>query len=108
MGRTGEAGREYLTVLKADPGHVNAWVALGALRAEKGDFAGCAEASQRALRLDPRNSFAAMNLGLALLSLRKPAEAAQAFDRVLAVNPGDAEARRYLEAARRMQNEQRR
>jgi cytochrome c-type biogenesis protein CcmH/NrfG len=62
-----------LEALRRDRSHVNSWVALGSVDAAMKDYAGCAEASQRALSLDPGNEMAAQNLELAETELKQAA-----------------------------------
>ncbi len=95
-----EAARaECLAALDEDPTHPDYWVALGAMDAAMKDYAGCAEASQRALALDPRDAMAAQNLGLAELELNRPAEAAKALAIAVAADPQDYETRFHLGVA---------
>ena len=72
-GRHEAARAECLAALEQDPTHADWWVALGAIDAAMKDYAGCVEASQRALSLDSRNEMAAQNLELAEAQLKRPA-----------------------------------
>ena len=95
-----EAARaECLTALDQDSTRPDGWVALAAIDAEMKDYAGCAEASQRALSLDPRNAMAALKLGLAEAALNRPAEAARALAIAVEADPEDYETRFNLAVA---------
>ena len=98
-----EAARaECLTALEQDPTRPDWWVALGSVDAAMKDYAGCVEASQRALSLDPRNTMAALNLGLAETELNRPVEAVKALTIAVEAAPEDYEARFHLAAALEM------
>ncbi len=87
------ARAECMTALDEDPTHPDYWVALGAMDAAMKDYAGCVEASQHALSLDPRDAMAALNLGLAEMELNRPAEAARALAIAVEADPEDYETR---------------
>jgi tetratricopeptide (TPR) repeat protein len=98
-----EAARaECLAALDLDATRPNWWVALGTMDAAMKDYAGCVEASQRALSLDPRNAMAAVNLGLAEMELNRPAEAAKALAIAVEAAPEDYETRFHLAEALEM------
>jgi tetratricopeptide (TPR) repeat protein len=95
-----EAARaECLAALDRDSTRPDWWVALAATDAAMKDYAGCAEASQRALSLDPRNAMAALKLGLAEAALNRPAEAARALAIAVEADPEDYETRFNLAVA---------
>ena len=98
-GRYEAARAECLAALAQDSARPDAWAALGSVDAAMKDYAGCAEASQRALSLDPRNATAALNLGLAEMELNRPAEAVKALRGAVDVAPEDYEARFHLAVA---------
>jgi tetratricopeptide (TPR) repeat protein len=101
-GRYEAARAEYLTALDLDSTRPNWWVALGSVDAAMKDYAGCVEASQRALSLDPRNATAALNLGLAETQLNRPAEAVKALAIAVEAEPEDYEARFHMAVALEM------
>jgi hypothetical protein len=72
QGRYEAAKAECLTALDLDSTRPNWWVALGSVDAAMKDYAGCVEASQRALSMDPHNTMAAENLELARMKLNLP------------------------------------
>jgi Flp pilus assembly protein TadD len=89
-----EAARaECLAALELDSTRPNWWVALGSVEAAMKDYAGCAEASKRALSLDGRNYMAALNLGLAEMELKDFDTAATALAMAVDLEPEDYEAR---------------
>ena len=57
---------------------------------------------QLALEVDPQNVAAHNSLGATLANQGRIAEAAVHFERAVALNPGDVNAKRNLEAARQM------
>ncbi|MGD1001504.1 MAG: hypothetical protein ABSA67_12505 [Candidatus Brocadiia bacterium] len=93
------ARAECLAALDEDSTHADYWVALGAMDAAMKDYAGCVEASQRALSLEPRNAMAALKLGLAEAALNRPVEAARALAIVVEADPEDYETRFNLAVA---------
>jgi tetratricopeptide (TPR) repeat protein len=102
QGRYEAARAECATALGQDPPRPDWWVALGAIDAAMKDYDGCADASERALSLDPRNAMAALNLGLAELELHRPVEAAKALGIAVGAAPEDYEARFHLAVALEM------
>jgi tetratricopeptide (TPR) repeat protein len=74
QGRYEAAQAEYLAALDLDATRPNWWVALGSVDAAMKDYAGCIEASQRALSLDPHNEMAAQNLKEAEMELNRPSK----------------------------------
>lgn len=101
-GRCEAARAECLTALDLDSTRPNWWAALGAMDAAMKDYAGCVEASRRALSLDSRNATAALNLGLAEMELNRPVEAVKALAIAVEAAPGDYEARFHLAVALEM------
>jgi tetratricopeptide (TPR) repeat protein len=73
QGRYEAARTECLDALEQDSTRPRWWVALGAIDAAMKDYAGCVEASKRALSLDPGNEMAAQNLELAETELKQAA-----------------------------------
>jgi tetratricopeptide (TPR) repeat protein len=98
MGRFEEARAEYLDALKRYPAHVNSWAALGSVEGEMKDYAGCVEASLKALRLDSGNAVAVYNLQVAIQKAN-PGEAVAALEAAVSANPEDYVAKFYLAVA---------
>jgi Flp pilus assembly protein TadD len=106
--RVDEAVRQFEQALKQEPTSANARANLGQIRYEQGaDFLESrryvdAEARLReAVDLMPDSAEAHNNLGVALASMGRVAEAMQHFQRAVQLAPGFAEARRNLESAQR-------
>jgi len=106
--RVDEAVRQFEEALKQEPTSANARANLGQIRYEQGaDFLESrryvdAEARLReAVDLMPDSAEAHNNLGVALASMGRVAEAMQHFQRAVQLAPGFAEARRNLESAQR-------
>src|SRR5262245_59731313 len=91
-GRLAEAGTIYRHILTYAPTHTQTWYALGVVTHQSGDYAGSAEAFERALASNPDWAEALSNLGLALLSLGKPDEAAARCRRAVELQPNLVEA----------------
>jgi len=100
QGRSNDAGEWFVSALWSDPNHVEAHTSLGALVARMGQLAAGREHLRAALKRDPQNGRAHFNLALALALDGQRAEACRQFADAVAAAPDDAEARRYLEAAR--------
>jgi tetratricopeptide (TPR) repeat protein len=88
-----EAARETAErLVEVAPEHVEAWVALGDLRADAGDGAAALAAYSQAARLEPDDAVIAANRALALAATGRSPEALREFDRALGLDPELAEA----------------
>lgn len=87
--RLPEAREDYVAVLKLDPRHLNAWIALSALEAAAGQFPRAEQAARAALEIAPDNIDALLNLGLSLLSQKRPDEALPPLQYAATLSPGD-------------------
>jgi protein O-GlcNAc transferase len=77
-------------LLRAQPGHVDAWHLRGLLALQAGQFERGVEFVQRSLALSPNQPAAHANVATALLQLDKVAEALIHFERSLTLQPGNA------------------
>jgi tetratricopeptide (TPR) repeat protein len=75
LGRLDEAEQSFARLAATRPDWPPAHVALGSARMDRGDFAGAAQAFQAAVQAEPKHARAWHNLGVALRSLGKAAEA---------------------------------
>jgi TolB-like protein len=99
VAQTEEAIRLATRAIEADPGYARAWVVRawshGGLAMLTGDFATHLPRmdadARRALELDPNDAEAHAQLGEALAFAGRLAEARDAFDRALALNPSSAD-----------------
>jgi tetratricopeptide (TPR) repeat protein len=71
------------------PNDAEARRAIGYILRRKGDFEGCLENLEQAIRLDPRNYEAHSNAGGTLQALRRFDEAVAAYDRARELRPRD-------------------
>jgi tetratricopeptide (TPR) repeat protein len=98
-GDTDRAIEKYRQTLEMNPDNVTAHQRLGFLLYHvKRQFQAGQEHTERALRLDPRNSFAHSDLGVALLNQNQPAQAVPHLEAALASLPWTTE-RQYQPAA---------
>jgi len=91
-----EANEAAAKALTLAPDAVETHILMSAAASGIGDWSGVEVASREALRLDPTSSAAMNNLGLALKEQGRLAEAAQAYDRALQLEPDNETARRNL------------
>jgi serine/threonine-protein kinase len=97
------AYREDSIALALAPGTPELLAAMGTVQTYIGDWDGARRNLEQAARLDPRSVRAVSSLGSVLLSTRRYAEAANAFDRALELRPADVgvrEARAAVELGR--------
>ncbi|MHB8834591.1 MAG: tetratricopeptide repeat protein [Candidatus Methylomirabilia bacterium] len=73
--------------VRSEPGNVRALVLLAGARYEEGDFVGMEAALRRGLELRPDFTETSLVLGLFLLDMDRPVEAARSFERVMGDNP---------------------
>ena len=90
--------RQFQELITLEPDDTVLRFGLGELYIEAGDFAGAAEQFTEIVRLDPRYSAAYRYLGQAFTALERPQNAAEVFQRGIAV----AEARGDLQTAKEM------
>jgi tetratricopeptide (TPR) repeat protein len=101
-GRHGDlatATRLYEEIVAQDPDYFPAWINLGALRNQEGDYARALDAADRAVAVRPDVPNAYVVRGHALRGLGRPRDAIGAFDAALDRAPGAIEALLGLGAA---------
>lgn len=86
------AAGAYRQALALDPSHEPAWLNLGAMRCEAGDFAALLELCDDALRHCPTSALLHFNRGVALDHLERAHDAAASYERSLALEPTLADA----------------
>ena len=84
--------------LQIDPAFVAALLNLASLRTNAGEPKAGEEIYRRALALAPRSYEAYNGLGIALARQGRTREAAEAFEKAIAIDPGLATARENLRA----------
>jgi tetratricopeptide (TPR) repeat protein len=99
-GRPAEAARLYRKVLGRAPRNVGAMAGLGQAESELGQHDEALGHLKRATRLRPRNIEYRLRYARALERAGRAAEARTQYREVLRVDPGNAVARRMLEAPR--------
>ena len=100
-GRIEEARSHYERALRSDPGLVEALLNLGSLRMNAGELREAEETYRRALSLAalaPESYEAYNGLGIALARQGRTEEAAEAFERAIAIDPRLETARENLRA----------
>jgi predicted O-linked N-acetylglucosamine transferase (SPINDLY family) len=78
------------TLLRSQPGHVDAWHLRGLLACQRGELERGIDFIRESLRLNPRQPAASANIGAALLQLKRADEALEQYDVALAQPPGSA------------------
>ena len=91
-GRLAEAERLYRQILAAQPDHSDSLHLLSVICFQRGDYAQTLDQIERALDINPDNSHAWNQRGLALQRLKRLDEALASYDRALAVWQDHAEA----------------
>ena len=91
-GRRREAIERLDAALRLDADAPHVLVMGGYMLGEMGKREAAVRFYRRALLLDPHNAVAHANVGKLLVELRRPVEALEAFDAVIALNPVDADA----------------
>jgi tetratricopeptide (TPR) repeat protein len=104
-GHLDQAEKEYGEVLAVDAAHAGALHGRGAVRLARKDAAGALEDFTRACSVRPDFAPSHALRGRALMALSRFREAEEAFDRVLALDPGNLEALGEKEEARRKRGE---
>lgn len=92
-GRLDEAEKVYRALLRQGAKSPELCANLGALLAQKNDFAGAVQLYEQALRLDPKLDPLHLNLGLAYFKSGKFSLALGSFDKFLAARPTHRQAR---------------
>jgi len=99
LGKPDQAIRLLERATATAPHRSSAWVNLAALRAERSDHAGAADAARVATRLSPQLIAAWVNLGSSLAHCRDYAGAITAYQSALQLEPSDASLNLDLAAA---------
>ena len=100
LGRIDEAAEQYRRVLAANPRDGVAWYDYGnLLRVQLHDLRGAEDAYRRAIDFQPRMAEAHFNLGVVLLGLDEPEDAAAAIESALNLAPQNASWRTDAENA---------
>lgn len=87
LGRPRDALRVIEDYLKRWPDEASAWTEKGRIHLALSENAESFQASRRSLELNPGNSHALNNLGLALKRLGRPQDAVRAFEEAVAEDP---------------------
>jgi len=87
QGQLTSARRIYQEILDAEPHHYDALNALGVLAGQSKDLQQAIQYFERASAIQPGNSGAHCNRGLALKQLQQPDAALACFDRAIALDP---------------------
>jgi aspartate beta-hydroxylase len=94
-GQHDEAEQVFNRVLEAAPYHRDALNFLATRAYGRGDLARCVELLEKGVRAKPDDAVLQENLAVAYIDSGKLAEAAEQFDRVLELKPGDLDATLY-------------
>ena len=92
----GKAEAHYLHVQKLNPRIPHAHFGLAVLQSRQKNHTQAVESFRKAIALGSKNPKVYAKMGLSLLALGKPKEAAEALQRALRLNPNDDEAKRAL------------
>jgi tetratricopeptide (TPR) repeat protein len=92
QGKVADAARIYSEVLQQQPNHFDALHLLGVIAAQTSKTELAVELITKAVRLNAKVAAAHSNLGIALLHLKRPAEALASYDTAIALKPDFAEA----------------
>src|SRR5580693_4136921 len=92
QGKVADAARIYSEVLQQQPNHFDALHLLGVIAAQTSKTELAVELITKAVRLNAKVAAAHSNLGIALLHLKRPAEALASYDAAIALKPDFAEA----------------
>ncbi len=88
LGRIQDALDAYRSAIERNAAHAGAWMNLGCCLSRLGQREKAVAAAQEAIRLDPKDVEPRYNLALDLLSLDRLADAREALDRGVDVDPG--------------------
>ncbi|MGA7712267.1 MAG: sulfotransferase [Rhizomicrobium sp.] len=86
-GSLAEAEQQYRTLLRSDPGHIEALQQLGTICIDTGRYAEAGSAFEQAIALAPGVAESHANLGIALHAGGRLEEALRAFARAIALKP---------------------
>lgn len=98
-GKTAEAIAQLTRVIQENPTLTTAWVKVGDIYKDQGNYAAAEANYRRAGQLEPANYHAAFNHGLMLQLLDRVAEAVRAYLRAVAIQPESREANLNLATA---------
>ena len=90
------AAREFREAVRLQPDSAAAWSSLAVLCQSRGELDEAGRAFEAAARAEPTNFVTWRNLGVHYSKADQPAAALPAFQRALALNPGDADLLRRL------------
>jgi predicted O-linked N-acetylglucosamine transferase (SPINDLY family) len=90
QGQLASAREVYQEILDAEPDHYDALNAMGVLAGQSKDLRQAIQYFERAITVQPGNSGAHCNRGLALKQLGRPEAALACFDRAIELDPGSA------------------
>ena len=83
-------------LLKHDPNHAFAWIAIARCHIHRRDFPAAAEAALEAIGLEFHNAYGHLNLGIALAGQDRWDEAVKAFRNAITIAPGITPPYRFL------------
>ena len=98
-GRPEEAEIRLREGLKLYHRHYDLWNMLGVALRRRGNHEGALTAFDNAIKIDPKNSGAALNKGSTLLDLKRGVEAAALYGQLVRLNPKSHEFQRLLGTA---------
>lgn len=81
-----QAEKKYLAILKNDHKNVKAYMGLGNLYLEQGEYEGAVEALKKVNEYEPTNDTALTSLGMALMQVKKYEEAVTAYEHSVALD----------------------
>ena len=99
-GRLEEAGDQFAEALRLTPDSARVHQLYGAVLGQAGMSLEAEQQFREALKLDPEFLEARLNLGIALMTQSKSEEALSCFEAVLARNPTNQLALKYIQAVR--------
>lgn len=91
-----EAEVELRRAVEIDPECAQAWVNLGGIMMQRLDFKGCVEVNTKAISVRPELVAPHYNKGLGHLYLNQPDEMVSCFERVIELDPKNAQGHYHL------------